>query len=55
VVVLMGLEPASEVRILAMVVDAATEDDQDGPLPCGCYRVATVSFGHNCDPTQDDS
>lgn len=45
--------PAANIRILALVVDAATEDDQGGPLPCGCYRVAVLSFGHNCNPTDD--
>lgn len=51
-VVLMDL--ASEVRILAMVVDAATEDDGSGPLPCGCSHVAAISFGHSCSPTDGD-
>jgi hypothetical protein len=28
--------------------DAGDLDGRLGPLPCGCYRIEVIDFGHGC-------
>lgn len=30
------------------ILNEAAAGDAVGPLPCGCYRLAVIDFGHDC-------